>query len=228
MNDQTPEKLNIHPLGVLEVHHLFHSIQGEGPFVGCPAVFIRLTGCNLQCPNCDEDYTSKRTPMNPATLMDAVKEFQDVNLLVITGGEPLRQNLAPFLCLAIEAGYRVQIETNGTLYNPSIIYEEIMVVCSPKTGAVNKHLLPHIDAWKYVVNSDESNISKEDGLPIRALGHPAKPYLQRPPKGALVYVQPEDEGCALKTRVNIKTALNICFKYKHYLCLQIHKMLEME
>ena len=44
----------------LEVVDLWQTIQGEGPFAGMRAIFIRLAGCNLQCPFCDTDYTSKR------------------------------------------------------------------------------------------------------------------------------------------------------------------------
>src|SRR3954467_9071958 len=42
----------------LSIHSIFYTLQGEGPYSGCPAVFMRLAGCNLQCPGCDTDYTS--------------------------------------------------------------------------------------------------------------------------------------------------------------------------
>ena len=57
----------------LEVHSIFYTIQGEGPFCGTPAVFIRLAGCNLQCPSCDTNYTSKRRTMTAEEIVNEVR-----------------------------------------------------------------------------------------------------------------------------------------------------------
>lgn len=37
------------------VSEIFSSIQGEGKYVGCRQLFIRLIGCNMDCPYCDTD-----------------------------------------------------------------------------------------------------------------------------------------------------------------------------
>ena len=57
INSQAIEKSAHYTTRSYDVHSIFPTIQGEGPFVGQPAIFIRLAGCNLQCPACDTDYT---------------------------------------------------------------------------------------------------------------------------------------------------------------------------
>ena len=76
--------------GGLDVHSIFPTIQGEGPFVGQPAIFIRLAGCNLQCPLCDTEYTEGRIRLSVPVIFDAVQEHIRLfaPLIVITGGEP--------------------------------------------------------------------------------------------------------------------------------------------
>ena len=104
LNIQPIEKL-AHPVdGKLDVHSIFFTIQGEGPFTGHPAIFIRLAGCNLQCPKCDTDYTSKRSRMLYQDILGEVrrltpKTHKNRTLIVITGGEPLRQDLHMLLDL---------------------------------------------------------------------------------------------------------------------------------
>jgi len=114
------------------------TIQGEGPFAGTRAVFVRLAGCNLRCPTCDTDYTtdardvaveSLAVTVNDAMLgevkwhhantggNDGRKILASRSVVVITGGEPMRQEaLVPFVRhLILDYGLTVQIETNGTL-----------------------------------------------------------------------------------------------------------------
>ena len=55
INKQPIEKREPSYEGTLQVHSIFKTIQGEGPFCGTPCVFVRLAGCNLQCPACDTD-----------------------------------------------------------------------------------------------------------------------------------------------------------------------------
>ena len=40
----------------IKIAELFYSIQGEGPYAGRPAWFIRLADCPLRCPGCDTDF----------------------------------------------------------------------------------------------------------------------------------------------------------------------------
>lgn len=235
MNTQKPEKSVLHPQGFLELHSIFHTIQGEGPFTGFPAVFIRLAGCNLQCPACDTDYTSARFTLSPRAIVALVKEQASKGLVVITGGEPFRQDIMPLCRQLIWEGYFVQIETNGTLapsehemFSTDLTRRDcVFVVCSPKTGRINIGIEDHICAYKYIL---EAGDACDDGLPLEALGHSASPCVCRPHSGFTghVYVQPLDEQDAEKNQANTLAAVRSCKKNGHVLQLQTHKILNLE
>lgn len=110
--------------GVLLITKIFMTIQGEGPFAGYPAVFVRLAGCNrgdktTGCDFCDTDFRYHQGMlMEFEHIISKVKELADptkTNLVVITGGEPMMQdNLTPFVeRLSDIYHFRVQIESNG-------------------------------------------------------------------------------------------------------------------
>ncbi len=100
-----------------KVAEKFVSINGEGRRAGQPAVFVRFTGCNLNCSYCDTKWANE--PTAPYTRMSAegicgyVGKTGIVNV-TLTGGEPLLQ---PDICTLIEKlcgdGHIVEIETNG-------------------------------------------------------------------------------------------------------------------
>lgn len=234
MNQQPISKAVFDARGLLDTHHVFATIQGEGPFAGTPAVFIRLYGCNLRCPKCDTDYTSHQFPATPIFFLEALKEMSSPSkLVVISGGEPFRQNLTPMVKELVAAGYTIQVETNGTL-PPSPGFDELVaggkvfIVCSPKAGRLNRELVPLLCALKYVVDAD--SILPEDGLPIKALDHPASPVVARPPKdfNGVVYVQPIDVQDPLENRRHLDAAIKSCLKFGYTLCLQTHKIINVE
>lgn len=112
------------------VVEIFHSIQGEGSWLGRPVTFIRLGGCNLNCSWCD-------TQWDESTLMSVGEICQQLGAydIVITGGEPLIHDLVPLLTMI--KGYanfyrKIAIETNGTLSTQSIMYLVDWIVASPK------------------------------------------------------------------------------------------------
>ena len=156
------------PEDSLLVTSMFFTIQGEGPYMGEPAYFFRLTKCNLNCSFCDAmfeqgEYYSHRQLINmmESEVPDYFKRNANyTSLVVITGGEPFLQDIEPFVILLMRLGYRVQIETNGLLSKPSLA----TVVCSPKCSEkTGKYLnLPrdyeeHIDCLKFVVSADPAS-----------------------------------------------------------------------
>jgi len=101
---------------VLTVNEIFHSIQGESTRAGEPCVFVRLTGCNLRCVWCDTAYAfHEGTSMSLEGVVARVASY-DCGLVEITGGEPLLQaDAVPLMRALLEAGYRVMVETGGSL-----------------------------------------------------------------------------------------------------------------
>lgn len=117
----------------LEVCEIFTSIQGEGTRIGVPSTFVRLLRCNLHCAWCDTTYSWKDgervegMPMSPEAILRAV-QAPDV---VLTGGEPMLQDLEPLLNLMGDR--HVTIETNGTIFKP---YDRVNLwSISPKLGS---------------------------------------------------------------------------------------------
>lgn len=229
LNMQPPEKQDLREDGHLDVHSAFYTIQGEGPFAGKPAIFVRLAGCNLQCPRCDTAYADHRWKASPGAILDLLEDFsRPGSLVVITGGEPFRQNLAPAIHCMLQAGYTVQIETNGTLFQ-ELPFDRITVVCSPKTGSVNRRLLPHVAAFKYVISY--ASVAEDDLLPLTALGHPASPRLFRPSlvsQNIPIYVQPADHGNKADNKRNLDATVRAVLVHGYTLCLQIHKIIGVE
>lgn len=121
------------------------TLQGEGPSTGQPALFIRLSRCNLSCPGCDTPYTWDWTKFDPRleSIRMSTDELYDwaaaqaASLIVITGGEPLLQQdrLLPLVQSLARDGRRIEIETNGTIVPTSDLIEGITQFnVSPKTA----------------------------------------------------------------------------------------------
>ncbi len=100
----------------LKVNEIFYSIQGESSYAGLPCAFIRLSGCNLRCSYCDTSYAyDQGEPMSINEIIEQVDLFR-CPLVEVTGGEPLLQAGTPSLIeKLLNRGYRVLLETNGSL-----------------------------------------------------------------------------------------------------------------
>jgi len=141
----------------MKVSEIFLSIQGEGPQVGMPAVFIRFSGCNLTCSWCDSKYAKNGKEMNTKDIINSLN--YDCDNIVLTGGEPLIQK--DILNLMISLGdCDIYVETNGTVYDQSFIgFAEYIV--SPKPEFLNTKYLMNLRKWvqyatfKFVVGNKQ-------------------------------------------------------------------------
>ncbi len=134
---------------------IFRSIQGEGPAIGRPRTFVRLSGCNLHCVWCDTAYTwnwvgtpfahqigAKFDPSREMIKLSATETADRIRALpsegvVITGGEPLLQTDAVIEMIDAlrEHDHRalIEIETNGSIAPSDALVDRIdYFVVSPK------------------------------------------------------------------------------------------------
>ncbi|MFA6108852.1 MAG: 7-carboxy-7-deazaguanine synthase QueE [Candidatus Latescibacterota bacterium] len=133
----------------LQVNEIFWSIEGEGVRVGEPTTFVRLSRCNLRCPFCDTDFDDHEE-MTVAEIAAAVAAHP-ARWVCLTGGEPLAQNLEPLARHLTAAGYRLHLETNGTLSPDPRLFELIEHwTVSPKRYPVAPGF-QRITELKYVV-----------------------------------------------------------------------------
>ena len=76
-----------------KVNETFYSIQGEGRHTGMPAVFLRLSGCSMNCSFCDTKYAfGAGKEMGAEALLNDLAQYP-VKTVIITGGEPTEQDL---------------------------------------------------------------------------------------------------------------------------------------
>jgi organic radical activating enzyme len=146
----------------LKINEIYETVQGEGLLVGKPSLFIRLQGCNLRCPWCDQPGSLSQEGGKEITLKDLILRARrsPFRHAVITGGEPFTcSNLHLIVQSLIEEGFSVQIETNGTLFQDELLplVEGVHITCSPKGVAgyfVHPSILKYASELKFVV--DES------------------------------------------------------------------------
>lgn len=97
------------------LNEVFYSVQGEGLHAGCPAIFVRLGNCNLNCVWCDTRRARKNNKeISVAKLAAAVRKYSKCRHLVITGGEPMLQQKAISEIRKKFPDYHIEIETNGS------------------------------------------------------------------------------------------------------------------
>lgn len=205
----------------LEIQEIFATFQGEGPYVGWPAVFVRLGGCNLNCSFCDtefESFTSQPLDHILTTIETLAEKHADGhyirNLVVITGGEPFRQPIEKLCEELISKGFSVQIETNGTLYRK--IPREVDIICSPKAKgqkyhAIRDDLLQHVSAFKFIISAEKEGYTAISDIGQSAYAIP-------------VYVQPMDEYDEARNKKNMEYAVKLALKQGYRISLQTHKI----
>lgn len=188
-----------------KVNEIFYSVQAEGRNSGRPAIFVRFSGCNLQCPFCDTNHE----PYRLMTKEEIEKEVDELDkdsdskaMIVMTGGEPtLQVDDDEFLF----QGRYIAMETNGILPPP---YWVDWVTVSPKTKL--NYNWQNIDELKFLYGWFDDDYLVEVGK-------------QAEKKMVKCYIQPTADNDG-----HFDATPSIEFAKKHpqwTLSLQFHKLL---
>ena len=182
------------------------TFQGEGPSLGLRCSFLRLGGCNLSCSWCDTAYTwdwkgrngtryHPRDELRRRTVDEICADLlaRGAAFVVISGGEPLLQQtaLVPLLEFCHQAGWRVEVETAGSISPATATVELVdqfnvsLKLANSQNRRTARYRPAAIDVlaqtgkaiWKFVV-VEASDLEEVDELVSR---HSLRP----------VYVMPE-------------------------------------
>jgi 7-carboxy-7-deazaguanine synthase len=113
--------------GSIRISEIFGpTVQGEGPLMGRPTVFVRTGGCDYRCRWCDTlyavlpEYRDEWTLMTPAAIMARVEDLSGGApvLVSLSGGNPALQPLAPLIEMGHRKGYGFALETQGSGAQP--------------------------------------------------------------------------------------------------------------
>ncbi|MCL4447022.1 MAG: radical SAM protein [Thermoplasmatales archaeon] len=154
---------------MLTVIETFYSIEGEGPFIGVPTFFIRLSGCNLRCTWCDTKYSYSGGEHRTVDSLVEESAHYNTKFVCITGGEPLLQKeVYPLMNKLLDKEYKIILETSGSISVEDVPTEDNMIISmdikTPSSGMVehnlyhNIELLAEKDYLKFVI-ADEKDYS---------------------------------------------------------------------
>lgn len=232
--------------GTLQVQSIFYTVQGEGPFAGRSAIFIRLTGCHYRCFWCDTSWDDDNDDvLTVDTIIHRVHKVtkghqHQPRLVVLTGGEPTRQPIDKLVYALTAREYEVQIETAGSFWRECMASPGVFTVVSPKTSKINEKVERYAMAWKYVVSYDD--IHPLNGLPCSGTQRPKgmhsgegkeRPVFftggmpARPPETLApgnVFLSPCDiPEDPERTKKNTQAVAEMAMRYGYTAGLQMHK-----
>jgi organic radical activating enzyme len=215
------------PANSLFVTSMFFTLQGEGPYAGMPALFIRLAKCNLDCSFCDTFFDDgdwmtyaeiqarahetiqafwldKGKPVpNWAVEQQHVGKIYPNIVLVMTGGEPLIQdNISEFMAQQLHNFKEVQVESNGI--PDTVVPPGVTLVCSPKCVEKNGRAIKYFAPSKTILD-------RADCLKFVMSADPESPYSSVPDwalawrdrTGKQIYCSPMNVYNSLPQRIKL-------------------------
>ena len=172
-------------------------------------VFLRFSGCNLQCPFCDTDHSGFRKMSALEIVDELVRTGGDCRRVCVTGGEPSLQLDSALVEALREAGFRIHVETNGTRILPAGVD---WVTLSPKTDV--KGLQG--DGTVVLEKADEVKVVFEGETVEKWAAFPAEWH----------FLQPCDTGDPLRNQALLAETIDHIQRHPGWrLSLQTHKLL---
>jgi len=148
----------------MQLSELFYSLSGEGPSVGRPAIFIRMSKCNRNCAGCDTKIKDRVEEIEPSAVISRVKNYLKVHphsRVIFTGGEPLLQPDAINQIIDGLPGVPCDIETNGTLDSQIELFKRLnIIVVSPKKDMFksSKEIDEFFRKWTLISEQGRHNV----------------------------------------------------------------------
>jgi 7-carboxy-7-deazaguanine synthase len=181
----------------LRVNEMFGpTVQGEGPYMGRPTIFIRLAGCTTKKPRClfcDSKYSWSTKDAFNLSIDIIVNECKirnpKIKFVVVTGGEPLMQapEVAKLVSILASQGYAVQIETSGKVWPAqsflnTFMFSNTSLVISPKfikgTWQVEKGVFKYPAGFRKFVISESQDFNRvQKFLKHSVMNNPNRVYL---------------------------------------------------
>jgi len=189
----------------LKVKEIFYSLQGEGGRQGEASIFIRLSGCNLNCDFCDTDFSGGED-MTCEQILSQIRHFT-CQWIVWTGGEPTLQLTDECLLCFKQAGYSQAIESNGSNRLPVLLD---YTVISPK-GKMDdiRKINPRVDELRLPVYEND-----------------VIPSVESLPEAKYYFLSPIFSENPVETKANIDYCVQHIMQDPQWrLNLQIHKLI---
>ena len=135
----------------LPVMEHFYTLQGEGFHQGKAAYFIRLGGCDVGCVWCDvkDSWDGGKHPLRSTEFLLSEIKKNPVEIVVITGGEPLMHDLTELTNELHEAGFKTHMETSGS--SPLSGSWDWITLSPKKFKEPLPEILPHANELKIVL-----------------------------------------------------------------------------
>ena len=149
---------------MMNLSEIFYSLQGEGPAVGRPAIFVRLSKCNRSCKGCDSPQKDRVEEVETSSVISRIQNYLKTypnSRIIFTGGEPLLQPTAISEIMNGLPGQLFDIETNGTINNQEELFKRFnIMVISPKKDCFtsSKDRNEFITNWLKISDSGRKNI----------------------------------------------------------------------
>jgi len=151
---------------MINLSEIFYSIQGESTYAGYPCIFIRFSGCNLRCSFCDSKYSYETSfSLSIPKILLELKKYTPIQLVEITGGEPLLQTQIYKLFHDLSMlNYTILLETNGSISLekvPEYVIKIVDIKCpgsnEEKSFLRNniKYIHPKKDNIKFVIGNKQ-------------------------------------------------------------------------